>query len=117
MTERQQIINALLNVEKEEDFKTYLLACINEMDIDTNKPLTIMTNGDLSFIKKMYPNITLINFNPDNNLLFFKVDESENKNHLTYTFSIYNDKKADFELGLGKDEYGVYINQIDKTNI
>ena len=117
MAERQQIINALLNVEKEEDFNTYLLACINEMDIDTTKPLTIMTNGELSFIKKMYPNITMINFNPDNNLLFFKVDEIENKNYLTYTFSIYNHKKTDFELGLGKDEYGVYVNEIDKTNI
>jgi hypothetical protein len=51
MTERQQIINALLNVEKEEDFNTYLLACINEINIDMTKPVTIMTNGELSFIK------------------------------------------------------------------
>ena len=117
MTERQQIINALLNVEKEEDFNKYLIACINEINVDMTKPVTIMTNGELSFINKMYPNVTLINFNPNNNLLFFNVDDNKIKNYLTYSFSIYDNKKADFVLGLGKDEYGVYTNQIDKKNL
>ena len=121
MTERQHIINALLNVEKEEDFKMYLLASINEIDIDTSKPVKIMTNGYLPFINKMYPNVNLVNYEPNKNLLFFNTLETEIKtdtdNFLTYSFSVYDDKKADFKIGLGKNEYGVYINQFDKKNI
>ena len=108
--ERRQIIYSLLNAEKEDEIIPYLNLALDQLPLDKSK-LTIRSNSDFSFITEMYPNVTFeINKERDPYSLYFKkVENKENSDLLTHTFSFYKKKIAEFNFGLGKEKDGVFV--------
>ena len=108
--ERRQIIYSLLNAEKEDEIIPYLNLALDQLPLDKSK-LTIRSNSDFSFITEMYPNVTFeINKERDPYSLYFKkVENKDNSDLLTHTFSFYKKNIAEFNFGLGKEKDGVFV--------
>jgi len=131
MTERQSILRALINSEKEADFETLLFRSIDSIKLDVkNKEFNVYISPSslelFQFVKEMYPKSNIIkepkqepkkDQKKASSLTFHNVSDKDDTTHihnfLTATFSFYDMKKADFEFNLEKNKDGVNVYKND----
>ena len=112
--ERTRIIEVLLNAETESELLSYLFSSIRELP-ENNLPLSIYVDSDkFSFLKEMYPNVTLIKSQPDKQHIFFTEDVS--KSILTFTFSFYSPRSREFNIGIKDNDDGVIVTPISNED-
>jgi len=121
MTESKMILDALINSEKETDFKTYLFRAISTLSLNA-KDATITVYVSLEYIPLfnflyiMYPLLKiepLTKDTPPHSIKFsVRKDKKDSLDFTSYSFSFYDKNKADIEIGLKKDQYGVFMYKI-----
>ena len=131
MTERQSILRALINSEKEADFETLLFKSIDSIKIDVkDKEFNVYVSPCslelFQFVKEMYPKSSIIKEPKKDQkksyiLTFHNVSNKDETVHihnfLTATFSFYDMKKADFEFNLEKNKDGVIVYKDNEKSV
>jgi len=104
---RQEIINALLNSDNENDFIIYILKVIHNNFDKINGPVSLFADFDFKFLQRIYPKLTFEKKREKDKLFF-----TTKKDHsiLASTFSFYSKKKREFNIGLENGDDGVIIN-------